>query len=281
MNKKESVPLNLGKVSSRRNFLHFFGCSGLVAYLDSTYAFLFGNPQTQPGHRQLSKVQRNTPPQLSQWGVTFADVTSEAGLGDALNVFGGVDTKNYLLEEMGCGAAFFDYDNDGWLDIFLVNGTTFEEFPPGKGPRCYLFHNNRNRTFTDVTAKAGLIRTGWGQGCCMGDYDNDGYDDLFVTYWGQNALYHNNGDGTFTDVTEKSGLLQTGPRPRWNTGACWLDYDRDGHLDLFVANYVNFDPAVVPRHGENPYCLYSGIPTACGPQAVSYTHLTLPTICSV
>jgi len=202
-------------------------------------------------------------------GFSLVDVASEAGLGEALNVYGGVRSNKYLLEEMGCGAAFFDYDNDGWLDIFLANGSRFDGLPPGSPPSNFLFHNNRDGTFTDVTRKAGLIRSGWGQGCCVGDYDNDGFDDLFVTYWGQNALYRNNGDGTFTDVTEKAGLIQKGPRPRWNTGCCFVDYDRDGRLDLFVADYVNFDLDLAPLPGSNKFCMYYGIPVACGPQGWS------------
>jgi hypothetical protein len=202
-------------------------------------------------------------------GFHFTDVTAQAGLGGAFNVFGGVTHKRYVLEETGCGVALFDYDNDGWLDIFLVNGTRWEGISPQHQPSNFLFQNNRNGSFTDVTEKAGLIRSGWGQGCCVGDYDNDGYDDLFMTYWGGIALYHNNGDGTFTDVTEDAGLLQKGPTPRWNTGCCFVDYDRDGHLDLFVANYVNFDPRIAPQPGENQYCRYFGLSVGCGPQGLS------------
>ena len=155
--------------------------------------------------------------------------------------------NKYLLETTGCGLAFYDYDNDGWLDVFLVNGWRLEGFAKGQEPHCHLFKNNRDGTFTDVTKGSGLeVRTGWGQACCVGDYDNDGHDDLFVTYYGQNALYRNNGNGTFTDVTERAGLIQPGPKTRWNTGCTWVDYDRDGHLDLFVANYVDFDLKTAP-----------------------------------
>ena len=166
-----------------------------------------------------------------------------------MNVSGSPDNKQFLLEEMGCGVAFFDYDNDGWLDIFLVNGSSFDPKVRDSKPSSYLFHNNRDGTFTDVTQKAGLTHSGWGQACCVGDYDNDGFDDLFVTYWGHNVLYHNNGDGTFTDVSEKAGVAGSGTR--WGAGCCFLDYDRDGHLDLFVASYVNFDPAKAPRPGQS------------------------------
>ncbi len=199
---------------------------------------------------------------------SFVDVAGSAGLGAAENVCGGVASKRYLIEEFGSGVAFFDYDHDGWIDLFFVNGTRFDGILAGRPPSNRLFHNNRDGTFTDVTERAGLVRSGWGQGCCVGDYDNDGYDDLFVTFWGQNVLYHNNGDGTFTDVTKEAGLLQTGPHVRWNSGCCFLDYDRDGHLDLFVANYVDFDPRLAPQPGENQYCRYFGIPVACGPQGL-------------
>ena len=136
-----------------------------------------------------------------------------------MNVSGSKQDKRFLVEEMGGGAAFFDYDNDGWLDIFLVNGTSFDPAVRDARPTSYLFHNNRDGTFTDVTKKAGLTQSGWGQGCCVGDYDNDGFDDLFVSYWGQNVLYHNNGDGTFTDVSEKAGVAGSGNR--WGAGCCF------------------------------------------------------------
>ena len=195
--------------------------------------------------------------------VVFTDVTESAGLSHARNIFGSPDNKQYLLEEMGGGVALFDYDNDGWLDIFLVNGTSLDPATRDRQPTSYLFHNNRDGTFTDVTGKAGLTRSGWGQACCVGDYDNDGFDDLFVSYFGKNALYHNNGDGTFTDVSEKAGVA--GSPDRWGAGCCFLDYDRDGHLDLFVSNYVAFDPARAPKPGESAYCRYNDIPVPCGP----------------
>ena len=201
-------------------------------------------------------------------GVSFVDVIKGSGL-DVETIYGGVGKNKYLLETTGCGLAFYDYDNDGWLDVFLVNGWRLEGFAKGKEPHCRLFKNNRDGTFTDVTKGSGLeIRTGWGQACCVGDYDNDGNDDLFVTYYGQNALYHNHGNGTFTDVTERAGLTQPGPKTRWNTGCTWVDYDRDGHLDLFVANYVDFDLKTAPLPEEGP-CTYKGIVVACGPPGLA------------
>ena len=145
----------------------------------------------------------------------FTDIAKQAGL-TMTNTFGGVTTKKYIIETTGTGVAVFDYDNDGWPDIFLVNGSTLEGFPNGHEPTSHLYHNNRDGTFTDVTAKAGVALTGWGQGVCAGDYDNDGFTDLFVTFWGHNVLLHNNGDGSFTDVTKKSGLAHADVR--WNTG---------------------------------------------------------------
>jgi hypothetical protein len=196
--------------------------------------------------------------------VTFIDIAAEAGLAAAKNISGAPLNKQTLLEEIGCGVALFDYDNDGWLDIFLVNGTTFDTAPGGRRPTSYLFRNNRDGTFTDVTQKAGLTHSGWGQACCVGDYDNDGFEDLFVTYRGRNVLYHNNGNGTFSNVSEKSGVA--GLENRWGAGCCFLDYDRDGRLDLFVANYVNFDPARAPRPGQAAICRYNDIAVPCGPQ---------------
>ncbi len=201
--------------------------------------------------------------------VTFVNVAGPAGLSHK-TIYGGEDKNLYLLETTGCGVAFFDYDNDGWLDIFLVNGTTLEagnskiQNPKSKiqNPTNHLYKNNRDGTFTDVTAKAGLVHSGWGQGVCIGDYDNDGFDDVFVTYWGKNVLYHNNGDGTFTDVSEKAGVA--GSRTRWGTGCAFLDYDRDGHLDLFVANYIDFDLKTAPLPESGP-CLFKGAQVACGP----------------
>jgi enediyne biosynthesis protein E4 len=194
-------------------------------------------------------------------GVQFTDVAKQAGL-NIKTIYGGEHRNKYLLETTGCGAAFFDYDQDDWVDIFLVNGWRFEGFPKGEEPTCHLFKNNRDGTFTDVTLKAGLARSGWGQACCVGDYNNDGWNDLFVSYYGQNALFRNNGKGAFTEVTKEAGLLQS--RLRWNSGCTFLDYDKDGHLDLFVGNYIDFDVKTAPLP-EDANCTYKGIQVACGP----------------
>ena len=198
--------------------------------------------------------------------VVYVDVAKEAGL-TVPNVWGGVNHKNYIIEAKGSGIAFFDYDMDGWLDVFLTNGMRLEEtYTPENGPTTHLFKNNRDGTFTDVTAKAGIARTGWTVGVCVGDYDNDGWDDLFCTTWGHNVLWHNNGDGTFTDVTKKAGLYDE--RVRWNSGCSWLDYDRDGHLDLFVGNYIDIDLKKIPVPGQTGYCQWKGIPVMCGPRGL-------------
>src|ERR1700736_1399779 len=197
----------------------------------------------------------------------FGDIAEKAGL-TAVNVFGGVDTKKYIIETTGTGVAIFDYDNDGWPDIFVVNGTTLEGLPAGKAPTSHLYHNNHDGTFTDVTAKAGLTHTGWGQGVCAGDYDNDGFEDLYVTYYGKNVLYHNKGNGTFTDVSEKAHVAGSGKA--WGTGCAFVDYDRDGQLDLMVANYVDFDLAATPVPGENSACIWKGVPVMCGPRGLPW-----------
>jgi enediyne biosynthesis protein E4 len=201
----------------------------------------------------------------SDLAFSFTNVAREAGL-TALTVFGGKEQNRYLLETTGTGAAFFDYDGDGWLDVFLANGTTLEGFPKGQEPTNHLYHNKRDGTFEDVTAKAGVGAAGWGQGVCAGDYDNDGHEDLFVTYYGQNRLYYNRGDGTFEDVTAKAGVLD--PRTRWGTGCAFLDYDRDGKLDLLAANYIDLDLKTAPTP-DSGLCKYKGVPVACGPPGLT------------
>jgi enediyne biosynthesis protein E4 len=197
----------------------------------------------------------------------FTDIAQKAGLTTPV-IFGGENTKKYIIETTGTGVAIFDYDNDGWPDIFVVNGMTLEGLPTGKAPTSHLYRNNHDGTFADVTEKAGMTHTGWGQGVCVGDYDNDGWEDLYVTYYGKNVLYHNNGDGTFTDVSEKAHVAGTGKA--WGTGCAFVDYDRDGKLDLVVANYVDFDLASTPAPGERPSCVWKGVPVMCGPRGLPW-----------
>ncbi len=197
--------------------------------------------------------------------VTFIDVAKEAGI-TSPNVWGGVDHKRYIIEAKGSGLAFFDYDQDGWLDIYLTNGTRLDaKWPEGKAPTSHLYRNNRDGTFTDVTDKSGLARTGWQTGVCVGDYDNDGWDDLFCCFWGHNILFHNNGHGTFTDVTRKAGVYDD--KFRWGAGCTFLDYDRDGCLDLFICNYIRLDPDKAPSPAD-PLCQWKGIPVMCGPRGL-------------
>lgn len=202
--------------------------------------------------------------QGQQLPVSFVNIAREAGLREK-TVLGDEKKNRYLVETTGCGVAFYDYDHDGWLDLFFVNGSRFQGNFTGGVPSNRLYKNNRDGTFTDVTRKAGLVHHGWGQGVCVGDYDNDGLDDLFVSYWGENKLYKNRGDGTFKDVSRKAGITTAGGRiPRWNTGCAFVDYNRDGLLDLFVANYIDFDLKTVPVP-ENGTCKYKGLQVACGP----------------
>ncbi|MEO7142346.1 MAG: VCBS repeat-containing protein, partial [Bryobacteraceae bacterium] len=190
--------------------------------------------------------------------VEFRNVAREAGLTAAFPN-GGSESKQYIVETTGSGAAFLDYDNDGLLDIFLISG-------PGGTNR--LYHNDGNGRFTDVTKQMGMEHSGWGQGVCAGDYDNDGFTDLFVTYWGANVLYRNAGGKRFEDVTAQAHLTQD--RVRYNTGCAFIDYDSDGHLDLFVANYLKFDFAETPKPGANPYCFYRELPVSCGPRGLPF-----------
>ena len=194
---------------------------------------------------------------------TFTDVAKAAGLTQPI-IYGGVQSKKYILETNGCGVAFLDYDNDGWMDIFLGGGSRLEGHP---GPTSIrLYHNNRNGTFTDVTHTAGLERIAWVSGVCVGDYNNDGHEDIFLSCWGANLLYRNNGNGTFTDVSKECGLAET--EGRWSAGCTFLDYNRDGYLDLFVSEYLEFDLKKTPLPGANDSCAWKGIPVNCGPKGL-------------
>lgn len=214
-----------------------------------------------PGPTQMADGDKT----LAPLGYSIHDVAREARL-DFLQVSGGDSSKKYILETTGAGVAFIDYDNDGWLDIFLINSSRLDEGHMESKPCNKLFHNNRDGTFSDVTEKAGLSRSGWGQGVCVGDYDNDGNEDIFVTYWGEDVLYHNNGDGTFTDVSHQAKVA--GSDKRWSTGCAFVDYDRDGNLDLFVTHYVDFSLQTAKDPGSNPYCVYRGLAVSCGPRGL-------------
>lgn len=200
----------------------------------------------------------------------FVDVGQQAGLRHP-TIYGPVDRKDYILETVGCGCAFIDFDNDGWMDLLVLSGSRAVDAPKDSSSR--LYRNNRDGTFTDLTEQAGLLRTGWASGVTVGDYNNDGYDDLFITAYGQNILYRNNGDGTFTDVTREAGLLDTSVR--WGAGCSFLDYDRDGHLDLFVSNYCEFDLASAPKPGSNQNCNWKGVAVHCGPRGLGFGRHTL------
>ncbi len=193
----------------------------------------------------------------------FVNVAEAAGLRAPI-IYGDVGSNDYILDSMGCGVAFLDYDNDGWQDILLLTGRRWQNTPQGATLR--LYHNNRDGTFSDVTAKSGLARSVWASGITVGDYDNDGFDDVFITCWGQNLLFHNNRDGTFTDVTGRAGLLH--PGTRYSSGCTWIDYDRDGKLDLFVAHYMVFDRQALPARGQDPNCNYRGVPVFCRPVGI-------------
>ena len=200
--------------------------------------------------------------------VVFEDASEKAGLTHWTHKMGTKD-KKYIIETDGSGVGLIDYDNDGWLDIYVVNGSTFDALD-GKEtpPHAALFHNNHDGTFTDVAAKAGVTNDRWGFGVAIADYDNDGWPDIFVSNWGKNRLYHNNHDGTFTDVAEKAGV-QLG---NWSAGATWGDFDGDGRLDLFVPGYVHFDRNNLPTGGESgvsdTYCTFRGVLVNCGPRGL-------------
>lgn len=220
--------------------------------------------------RNVKPLPRGKPSGIP-FDVQFTDVAAQAGL-TFPTVYGGLNHKNYIIETVGCGVAFLDFDHDGWLDIFVLCGERMEESNPDASNR--LYKNNRDGTFTDVTEKAGLIRQGWASGVTIGDFNNDGFEDIFITYYGQNVLYRNNGNGTFTDITKEAGLLYEGAN-RWGAGCTFFDYDRDGHLDLFVTHYVDLHMDRLPKPGANPYCNFKGVPVNCGPRGLPMPRNTL------
>jgi hypothetical protein len=200
--------------------------------------------------------------------VVFQDVTTASGLASWQHVMG-TRQKKYILETDGSGVGLIDYDNDGWLDIYLVNGSTYDALAGNaRPPHAALFHNNHDGTFTDVAAKARVANDRWGFGVAIGDYDNDGWADIFVCNYGHNRLYHNNHDGTFTDVAEKAGVTLG----NWSDGATWGDYDGDGRLDLFVSGYVHYEldhqPTPVNGTVAFAFCQLHGVPVMCGPRGL-------------
>ena len=215
------------------------------------------------GPAQKSTRPRQSTAKPSSAAPSYKDIAAASGINFHLTC--GSLEKRYIMESMCGGVAVFDYDNDGWIDIYFVNGSTLADLQAGKCHPGKLYHNNHNGTFTDVSAKAGLTHCGWGFGVAVGDYDNDGFDDLYVTYLDGGVLYHNNHDGTFTDVTTKSGAGNPG---RWGTSVAFGDYDNDGYLDLYVTNYVDLDLAHLPEFGQGPFCQYRGIAVSCGPRGL-------------
>jgi len=232
----------------------------ILAFLFLTNAGLFMASTTGPHLQRPYPASSDHP--APAW---YIDVAAEAGI-TVRNVNGGIASKHYIIESTGSGVAIIDYDRDGWPDIFLVNGSTLPGTKPSEPHTNHLFHNNHDGTFTDVTAKAGLFSTGWGQGACVGDYDNDGFDDIYVTGYGVNRLFHNQGNGTFLEVARQSGVAGSGKE--WGTGCAFVDYDRDGKLDLVVANYVHFDLAKTPAPGQAASCNWKGVPVMCGPRGL-------------
>src|SRR6266404_3678945 len=204
-------------------------------------ALLPAAPAVAQAHRRVAQGARSvTPSQAAP--VQFADVTRKAGL--SFHLVCGTPEKRYIMDAMCGGVAAFDFDNDGWVDILLINGSTLEDLRAGKCHPPKLYRNNHDGTFSDVSARAGINFCGWGMGVAVGDYDNDGWEDVYITSLQGGRLYHNNGDGTFRDVTAASGVDDLG---RWGTSAAFADYDGDGRLDLYVANYVDLDLDHLPE----------------------------------
>ena len=243
---------------SRVNLLLVCAGAALALFLPS-----FTLPQQVHSSSAHPPVTPKRTQKVASSGIAFTDVTREAGINFRLTCGG--PEKLYIMDSMCGGVAAFDFDNDGWMDIFLVNGSTVEDLKAGKCHPSKLYRNNHDGTFADVTAKSGINHCGWGFGAAVGDYDNDGKEDLYVTYLDGAVLYHNNGDGTFTDVTSKAGVGNAG---RWGTSAAFGDYDNDGYLDLYVDNYVEIDLNHLPAFGESSFCTYRGFAVSCGPRGL-------------
>jgi hypothetical protein len=217
-------------------------------------------------------AEAQAPAEPQPWSVTFTDIAEQAGLSHP-SIYGGVATKRFILETNGCGTGLIDFDRDGWLDALVLSGTRLEassrremSWGAADRPLSRLYRNKHDGTFEDVTIRVGLDRVGWASSVCAGDYDNDGWIDLFVTYYGHNVLYRNVGGTRFADVTREAGLETT--VARWGSGCSLLDYDRDGDLDLFVANYLRFDLTAAAEPGQGANCVWKGLPVNCGPKGL-------------
>jgi hypothetical protein len=253
---------------------------GLLPFLFLFFVVYLATPgMVNLGHAQgmgvatgngVAAPPRPLPPGMKAPAIQYEDVAAKAGL-TGVNISGAEKGKQFIVETTGNGVAIFDYDNDGLPDIFLVNGDRFDKNLPA--PTHFLYHNLGGLKFEDATAKAGLTHTGWGQGVCAGDYDNDGNTDLLVTQWGQNVLYRNQGDGTFRDQTKATGLST--PETRWSTGCAFLDFNRDGFLDLVVAHYIALDISKTPRPGGRSSCRWKGIGVLCGPRGLPGETISL------
>jgi enediyne biosynthesis protein E4 len=249
------VRVFLSHIYSRRNRVRLLGAAIATACMSFSQGVATRNAEPETRAKMSGKP----------FFAKFTDIAADAGL-DMIFSSGNEKTKKYIIEANGTGVAFIDYDNDGWQDLFLVNGSTLE----GPGPEAIsrLYRNTRDGKFKDVTQAANLGRAGWGNGVCAGDIDNDGFEDLYVTYWGYNALFRNGGKGRFEDIAKSAGLAGSGKN--WSSGCTFLDYDRDGFLDLFVASYQKFDLATAPLPGKGTTCEWKGMPVFCGPRGLPF-----------
>jgi enediyne biosynthesis protein E4 len=255
--------MNLPAMSRSVSLLLFF-TAGVLCHAPSALpqGMVSGNAKAAPRTKFSGRA----------FPVSLVDVAVEAGL-DMTFVLGHPTKKDYVVEANGTGVAFLDYDNDDLLDIFLVNGYRLEGFANGEMPTNRLYRNAGGGKFVDTTGEANMGRFGWGNGVCGGDVDNDGNEDLYITYWGENILHRNNGDGSFEDGTARAGI--GGPANEWSTGCSFLDYDRDGHLDLFVASYVDFVLDRTPKPGQFAFCMWKNTPVYCGPRGLPHGTVTL------
>ena len=231
-------------------------------------------PATQQSHgmasRNVTAISRGKPSGIP-FNASFTNIANNAGL-HAPVIYGDEGRADYIQESIGCGVAFIDYDNDGWQDIVVLTGRRRTGPTPAEAT-IRLYRNNRDGTFKDVSAQSGLGRSVWATGITVGDYDNDGFDDIFITCYGQNILFHNGGKGVFTDVTAKAGLST--PEVHFASGCTWLDYDRDGLLDLFIGHYVVFDKDKIKPRGQDPSCTFRGVEVYCGPMGLPHESCRL------